>query len=807
VQTDAFQNSLRTGLVSALAFAALSSTASAQVDYSVNSIEVNQAIQLGNTPLVGGKPTMVRATIDVVGVTADADGIMRVYDGGVEVANSPVYSDNGPFPAPLVPSNGDPDGTLNFTFIPPTSGNVTITIEINPAGPNHVIETDGSNNMLTTATLNFQNQRVPELAYANVDLDPSGGGAPNPAPTNLIMPSVGDNFIHGIFPSSDWFYHRTDAPTKLWTLSVASSGGGSQLVSSLAVDRQLMVPIPDYIYGWINGGISYNGVSTIGGPASMGNTQSFKHQRTFAHEIGHNFGLSHNSTKLNTVGVDVERQLNITEALPLLKSPTLNDIMVPGLNTVQAWVASNSYNFFFNHPTFNGADSDEATTSDEKRILVAGMWNKATGAIEVTDTFTFTGGELTTAVSEAEAELVVKTYRGGKLSQVHPIAVRSSLDECGCSESQTDSLEKADPLIGFLAVLPANVEGQAAIDRITVVDPSKKLAVGHNASRTQFAPEASFITPSGDAVEGKINVSWQGSDQDGDELSYYLRYSPNNDGSRMVPLLGPTKSTEFSVDLREIPAFVDGEGHFELMVSDGLNTTTVQSMPLFSSADGVGGNPPWIEVLTPDSAMRFAFGATVVLRSSGWDLEDRKIQGASIEWSSNVDGFIGTGRVLSVNTLSPGTHVLTAQATDSDGMVSMDSTTIGVAPRLLPDSSDCQPNLGFGGPGSSVLMVCGGDLSTGTTFDVTLTGALPSTQGWIMGGPTNNPIAALGGMIVPNPTPVFAPFNTDTNGDFSAMGLNGGGGPATFYIQVLYLDGAQVGGVGFSNAVQMNFLP
>ena len=315
-----------------------------------------------------------------------------------------------------------------------------------------------------------------------------------------------------------------------------------------------MNPIPDYVYGWIPGGISYNGVSTIGGPASMGNTQDFKNQRTFAHEIGHNFGLSHVSQKINTFGIDVEGHLKISENLLPVKLSTLNDIMVPGLNTNQAWVGSNTYNFFINHSTYDINDSDAATVSNEPRLMIAGLWNKATGEIEVTDSVTFRGGELTVPVDEGTAQLVVTTYRGGKLSQVLPISARSSLDECkACMNPATDGLGDPELIIPFMAVLPAIVEGQPAIDRVLVVDPSKKQATPHVALRSQSAPVVSFTSPNGDPVEDTVRIAWEGSDADGDELTYYLRYIPDGE-DRMVPLATPTKATEFTVNLRELPA-------------------------------------------------------------------------------------------------------------------------------------------------------------------------------------------------------------------------------------------------------------
>jgi len=823
VHTDAFLENCRAGIsrsistlaktsmkslaAASVATIALATSASAQVDFTVLSIEVNQAVQYGTTPLTGGRSTMVRTQVDFTGTSAPIDGLLRIFDGGVETANSPVYSDNGPFTPPAAQDPSQLNKTLNFRFLPPTSNNVVITVELNPAGPNFTPESDTSNNIGSTPVLNFQDLKVPEMTYVNVDLDPTGGSAPNPAPTNLIEPGAGDNFIQGIFPGKDWFYHRSDFPTKLWTGSVTSTSGGSALVSSLAVDRQMMNPIPDFIYGWVPGGIPYNGLSTIGGPASMGNSQNFKNQRTFAHELGHNFGLSHNSTKINTFGIDVEGHLKISENLLPVKLTNLNDIMVAGLNTNQAWVAGNSYNVFFNHNTYNIVDADAATISDEPRFMVAGLWNKATGAIEVTDSVTFRGGELTVPVDEGTAQLVVTTYRGGKLSQVLPISARSSLDECdACADPATDGVGDRELVIPFMAVLPANVDGQPAIDRVLVTDPAKKQAIPHDARRSQWAPVVSFTSPIGDPVEDTVRIAWTASDADGDELTYYLRYIPDGE-DRMVPLATPTKATEFIANLRQLPGYVDGKGYFEIMATDGLNTTRARSAPLYASADAVVGSNPWIEIITPDNSTRYKFGSTVLLHSSGWDLEDRQITGSSIQWSSNLDGPLGSGRLTSVNTLSPGVHTLTVTATDSDGMMTSDTSTVAITNRLLPDGVICHPDIGFGGPGTGTITACGGDLSTGTTWDFKISGLPAPTQAWVMGSATSSPTAAFGGLIVPNPLDIFVKVPINMSGEYEAMGLPGGGGPSTLFLQVFYLDGAQTMGAGLTNALQLDFLP
>ncbi len=223
------------------------------------------------------------------------------------------------------------NATLNFIFLPPTSGNVVLTVTDNPPGPNFVSEANTANNTFSTAPLTFVAHKVTELAYVPIDYRPTGGDVPNLPDPALIEPGMGDNFVQGIYPTKDWYFHRTAAPSKLWTQSL--DGDGSVLLDSLSVDINLMSPKPDFLYAFVPGALPYNGQSVIGGNVAMGNTEVDRYQRTVAHELGHNFGLQHNTLTTNLVGVDVEHHLNLPLGLPQIKSATLKDIMYAGLLT------------------------------------------------------------------------------------------------------------------------------------------------------------------------------------------------------------------------------------------------------------------------------------------------------------------------------------------------------------------------------------------------------------------------------------------------------------------------------------------
>lgn len=783
----------------------LAPLAAAQVDFSIATIEVNQAVQTGSTPLVAGRSTFVRTAVRVVNPGAPSvpvDGLLRIFVDGVETEDSPLFSDNGPFPATQVLNPAIEDGTLNFIFIPPASGNVVLEVEVNPPGPNHVPESFTANNTRATGALSFGVQKVPELQYAPIDYRPSGGTTPNLPDPALTQPGVGDNFIQGIYPAAEWYYRRTDAPSKLWTSSL--SGSGSSLLNSLQVDINLMVPKPDFLYGWVPGPLpGYNGQAFISGNVSMGNTELVRFQRTIAHELGHNFGLQHNTITTNVIGVDVEHHLNQTQSLPQIKGATLKDIMYAGLLTQEAWVWPSNYNFFHNHAVFNLPLSGLAGDAPPApRLMVAGTWNTSTGAVTLTDVLTLPAGTPSAAASPAAADLVLRAYAGGELLQELPVDANSSADECpACGGDAADS-GAVLPEVAFHAVLA--LPG-SAIDRLVVAQAGARAVAGLELPRSAAAPQVALSAPAA-LAGGPLTVSWEVADADGDVPTCYLTYSP--DGTRVIPLLGSTRATQHVVDPAGLPRATAG-AYLELLASDGLHTTAVRAPLAPPAGDGAVGNAPWVEIYAPDDGFSYLQGANVILHSSGWDLEDRALTGADIAWSSDVDGALGTGRLLAVDTLSPGSHVISVTATDSDGNVTVDSATISVAARGLPTIGGdiCQADLGFGGPGGAELSLCGGDLSTGTTADLALGGAPAGAPAFLVAGLSGNPTPFKGGTLVPFPWNTLLALATDGAGELTIAGVPGGGGPLSLYIQAFVMDGSQPQGFTISNALRADFLP
>ncbi len=756
-----------------------------------DTLEVVQTIP--GAALVGGKATLVRAGLDGLALPPGAavDGLLRVRVGGVEAASSPIGSDNGPLVPPLAPGGAGESDRLSFVFLPPAAGEVELEVELFALGPG------AQRAPLATRRLGplaFACVRRPELAYVAIDYRPfvPEPNLPDPA---LIAPGIGDAFLQGAYPAGDWDYRPSEPPTKLWTASLNTFFAGTALLDSMLVDLALTSPQPDFVYGWVPGGLFYNGQANgTPGRVAMGNTGPDRFQRTLAHELGHCFGRLHVQDRIGAVGADVERHLRLPLGLPRLKPASLFDLMVPGQLTDQAWVDTNSARVFRNNAALACAAARPAPSA-APCLLVAGLWERAAGRASVTETLAARGLVPDAPVPPEEADLFLRAELEDGAWRVLGVRARASA-HCGAVD-----LDAALPVSGFVHVLPPEVDPRRVV-RLAVLDRSgvERAAL----ARSARAPELALGAPRALAAHGgarAVRVDWSAADADGDALRCALRYSP--DGVRTIALATGLERPGWTLDAAALPRA--GEGAWlELLASDGLRTSAARTSAL--DALRGAGHAPQVHVLSPDEGARVPRGATVVLHAAAWDLEDRSLDGKRVEWRSSRDGVVAAGRLAALTRLSVGTHLLTVTATDADGESASATTRLTIAERALPGGSAlaCQPDLGFASPGAARLEICGDALATGGRASLRVTGAPPHAPIVFLVGAQASPTPAFGGVLVPVPVEGVTVIQADAAGTIGLPGaIAGGGGPATLVVQALYAHS----GVVLTNAVLVELEP
>jgi hypothetical protein len=196
--------------------------------------------------------------------------------------------------------------------------------------------------------------------------------------------------------------------------------------------------------------------------------------------------------------------------------------------------------------------------------------------------------------------------------------------------------------------------------------------------------------------------------------------------------------------------------------------------------------------------------ATFSLCSSGYDTKMAIYAGGNCPTSSSAvacnDDACGPGQGLQSQTtlsvVAGNTYLIRIggyQGATGSGMLSISCA----APPA------CQPNLGFQGPGTATLTVCG-DLSSGGTGTFTLTGAPSNVPAYLVYSLSNTGAPFAGGTLLPFPNYFVLTFSTNGVGDVS-FNINGGGGPLVIYSQ--FAIKANPNTWWLSNAVALTLLP
>ncbi len=119
-----------------------------------------------------------------------------------------------------------------------------------------------------------------------------------------------------------------------------------------------------------------------------------------------------------------------------------------------------------------------------------------------------------------------------------------------------------------------------------------------------------------------------------------------------------------------------------------------------SGGDDSGGGDtdnsiPTATITSPADGSAHPGGSDISFTGTGADDEDGVLSDANLEWSSHIDGLLGTGAAVSF-ALSTGEHIITLEATDSGGATDTDTITLTVdaisaAPVISQFTMDPEP--------------------------------------------------------------------------------------------------------------------
>ncbi len=113
--------------------------------------------------------------------------------------------------------------------------------------------------------------------------------------------------------------------------------------------------------------------------------------------------------------------------------------------------------------------------------------------------------------------------------------------------------------------------------------------------------------------------------------------------------------------------------------SEGLPTTSSVSVTVTEDDD----LPPSLGISSPQNDQFFQEGTAILFEAQASDVEDGSLD-ELIEWSSDIDGVLGTGPSLTVATLAVGVHRIQVSVADSSGQQAVSTIRVFVNRQYEP---------------------------------------------------------------------------------------------------------------------------
>jgi hypothetical protein len=668
------------------------------------------------------------------------------------------------------------DTKLSWNFVLPNSwtqaGSVFLEAVILP--PNALQECAGcadAANRLRVSSVKFET--VPNFQNKLVHFvrtDRKLGGATT-QPTQAQFDSAVD-FLGRRFPVDEATLPTVQNGS--WTYNDCGNNCGSDPAKNLGARcndawKDLKADFPNNankkaVYALLDNGFPCAGVGGYGAAYGRANRPD-----SFPHEVGHAVGLNHAGSTpghgaecnpwacdawpwphgtIDTFGFDV---YDMTVVIPGTTEADPHDFMSYGGND---WVSSRNWIRMFNaftgqnlsYPTAAGAAGapDGAAQSLQQRgefLLVRGQ-GEAQGGWTLLPMYEM---ELAAGVADEPDRGEHSIVMLGALGQVlreHRFTV---------PEMHADPDDLADPIAlppSFVLLLPLP-------QGLATVELRRGDEVLASVARSEHAPSVEIVSPSADGFEGQphnATIVWNGHDDDGQPLYYRIQYSPGpqaagqaQDEREWHTLASDWTEEVFPVVLDDLPG--GQQAMVRVLASDGFNTTVATS-PAFV----VSGKAPLPRILSPGEETTVEEGERLQLVGTASDLEDGLLGPDALHWYADLFIPLGSGRRLDVDTLSPGTHLISLIAEDSEGKTGWDAVwvTVTTRPNFQP-AADAGPDRSAGVNGAVRL---DGSASADADGD-------PLSYDWFV---ADQPMGS--GVSLSDAQTAFPAFSADTEGDY-----------------------------------------
>lgn len=178
-------------------------------------------------------------------------------------------------------------------------------------------------------------------------------------------------------------------------------------------------------------------------------------------------------------------------------------------------------------------------------------------------------------------------------------------------------------------------------------------------------------------------------------------------------------------------------------VHDVAGNTTSKTINL--TVQSTSNTPPTISVLAPAEGSTFAKGTPINFQAIASDAEDGD-RTPNIQWTSNINGAIGSGGSFSSSTLYVGTHQIVATVYDTAG-----NSASALVNVIVQAPANTAPSVSITSPANGASLTAGASFNLLGSANDAEQGTISSSLQWILDGVTTLASGANASAVISTP--------------------------------------------------------
>lgn len=186
-----------------------------------------------------------------------------------------------------------------------------------------------------------------------------------------------------------------------------------------------------------------------------------------------------------------------------------------------------------------------------------------------------------------------------------------------------------------------------------------------------------------DNVVRTVILHWQSTDPDSQKLYFDVYFNIDSvfDFQNII-------AEDYEQKLFELPSQLLANTTYYWKVDVHDESGNWQFGPLWRFKTGTEvNNAPVITILSPVNNAQFNKNDSIVFKGRATDIEDGVLSGSALQWSSNINGVIGSDSVVATSSLSAGFHLITLKAADSQGKSASASIIVKVIDAAVQNNT------------------------------------------------------------------------------------------------------------------------